>query len=300
MTHPKSPAPTVPARTGNVLAAMFWMAVTLASFMMVAISGREAGKSVDTMHLMFFRSAVSLLLVTAILPFTSSGFRQVMSSRMKLHWTRNIIHFVAQYSWLSALMLIPLAQLFALEFTAPLWVAVLAPLLLAEKLTVKRVVAALIGFAGIVIIVRPGAVPLSAGTLYALLAALGFAGSMIATKMLVRTETIVSFLFHMSWMQLLISFIPIAATFEIPAPEVMPWVAGVGIAGITAHFALARAFTHADAIIVAPMDFLRLPLIMIVGFLLYGESVEQMVLIGAMVVVGANALNILGERSRQR
>lgn len=270
--------------------------MALASFTMVAIAGRAAGKEIDTAHLMFFRSAIALVVITLLILFSAEGIRQVATRRIALHATRNIIHFVAQYSWLSALILIPLAQLFAIEFTAPLWVAVLAPVLLGERLTVTRIVAAAIGFAGIVIIVQPGSVPLSAGTVFALVAALGFATSMMATKRLVPTETIFCILFHMSWMQLVISGLPIASDFKVPALSLFPAIAGVACAGMMAHFSLARAFTHADAIIVAPMDFLRLPLIMVVGFLLYGEPVEPEVLIGALVVVVANIINLLGER----
>ena len=103
-------------------------------------------------------------------------------------------------------------------------------------------------------------------------------------------------MFHMSWMQLIISGLIVAQDFKVPAPETVQWIAALAIAAMMAHFALARAFTHADAIIVAPMDFLRLPLIMVVGFILYNESIEHMVLIGAAIVIVANLLNIFGER----
>ena len=272
------------------------MAVALASFILVAISGRAAGKSIDTMHLMFYRSAIGLLIITAFILFSPAGFSQIKTRRLGLHALRNSIHFIAQYSWLAALMLIPLAQLFAIEFTAPLWVALLAPFLLGERLTLIRIIAAMIGFTGILVIVQPATVPISPGTLYAMIAALGFAASMITTKSLVRTETIFGFLFHMSWMQLIISGLIVAQDFKVPAPETVQWIAALAIAAMMAHFALARAFTHADAIIVAPMDFLRLPLIMVVGFILYNEPIEHMVLIGAAIVIVANLLNIFGER----
>jgi len=272
------------------------MGIALASFTMVAISGRLAGQGTDTMHVMFYRSAISVGVIVLILLLTPAGLGQIRTKRFGLHCTRNAIHFVAQYSWLSALMLIPLAQLFAIEFTAPLWVAVLAPLLLGERLTLPRVAAALIGFVGVVIIVRPGTIALSSGTIFALIAALGFATSMIATKKLVRTDAILCILFHMSWMQMVIAGLLVAQNLQVPSQATFIGIMGVALAGLSAHFSLARAFIHADAIIVAPMDFLRLPLIMYVGWVLYGESVERAVLIGAAVVVVANIINVLGER----
>ena len=265
----RSRRPALPAaRAPNVPGALFWMGVALGSFIMVAIAGRAAGKGVDTMHLMFYRSAMALALVTAIMLMSPGGLRQIATSRFDLHTIRNIIHFVAQFSWLSALMLIPLAQLFAIEFTAPLWVAILAPLLLSERLTPLRIIAAIIGFAGVLIVVRPDTVPLSLGAIFAMIAAIGFAGAMISTKQLVRSDTILCVLFHMSWMQLLISGISLIGNLTMPSAETFQWIAGVAFAGMLAHFSLARAFTHADAIIVAPMDFLRLPLIMVVGVIL--------------------------------
>jgi drug/metabolite transporter (DMT)-like permease len=276
------------------------MAVALASFTLVAISGRAAGQGVDTMHLMFYRSIIGLAIIVPLIAFSRTGFRQIATARFELHAIRNTIHFIAQFSWFSALMLIPLAQLFAIEFTAPLWVAVLAPLLLSERLTITRIIAALVGFAGILVIVRPGTVTLSAGAIFAMVSAIGFAGAMISTKQLVRRDSIFCILFHMSWMQFLVSGISLIGNLKVPALETFYGIAGVAVAGMMAHYALSRAFTYADAIIVAPMDFLRLPLIMVVGIVLYGEPIEPMVLIGASIVICANLINVLGERRRRR
>ena len=217
---------------------------------------------------------------------------------------------VRRFSWISPLFVgncgkhygrwrTTLAQLFAVEFTAPLWVAVLAPIVLREPLTATRIVAAAAGFIGILVIVSPGAVPVSAGTMLALLAALGFAGSMIATKRLVATESILGLLFHMSWMQMVMAGIAILPDPEVPSLVTFQWITAIALLGLSAHFSLARAFTHGDAIIVAPMDFLRLPLIMGVGFLIYSEPVEISVLAGAAIVVAANLINLLGERRKR-
>ena len=296
---PSTKAPPDKAAPGpNVVAALFWMAMALCAFVLVAISGRAAGKGIDTMHLMFYRSIIGLLLITMLAWFSPAGLRQLATARLWHHGLRNTIHFVAQYSWLSALLLIPLTELIAIEFTAPLWVALLAPLVLKERLTLSRVVAATLGFIGVLVIIRPGTVPISDGTMFAVVAALGFAGSMIVTKQLVRTETILCFLFHMSWMQLVMAWLPLIDRLEVPSAEVVPWIIAIALAGMMAHFSLARAFTHADAMIVAPMDFMRLPLLMGVGVVLYGEAVDPMVLLGAVVVIAANLINIVRERRR--
>jgi drug/metabolite transporter (DMT)-like permease len=281
---------------------MLWMAGALISFSLVAISGREANSAgASVMELMFYRSVIALGVVGLILPFTKPGIWQIATARFGLHALRNGLHFMAQFSWFMALSLIPLTQLFSLEFTAPLWVAVLAPLFLAERLSWSRVLAALIGFAGVMIVVQPGTVPISAGTVYALVAAIGFAASMVVTRALMRTDTVLCFLFHMAWMQAIVAGIFLGwQPYAVPTMEATIWITIVGLSALAAHFCLARAFVHADAIIVAPMDFLRLPLIAVVGLLVYQEPLEPMVLTGGGVVVLANLFNLWMEHRVQR
>jgi len=291
----------VPQSAGR---ALLWMGGALTCFSLVAISGRGASAAgVTTMQLMCYRSIVALVLVVLAMLATRPGLAQIRTSRIPMHGLRNGLHFIAQYSWFSALTMIPLAQLFALEFTAPLWVAILAPIFLAERLTAIRLLAATIGFAGVLTIVRPGTLVLDQGSIYALVAALGFAASMVATRTLMRTDTILCFLFHMSWSQALLAGALLWPELRTPTPEGLFWVVMVGVSGLAAHFSLARAFTYADAIIVAPMDFLRLPLIAFVGLLLYQEPLDPYVLAGGAIVVAGNLINLLGEhrrRARQR
>ncbi|MCB1509503.1 MAG: DMT family transporter [Hyphomicrobiaceae bacterium] len=288
-------------RAPNVTAALLWMSGSLISFSLVAISGRGAhAAGVDTMHLMMLRSVVALVVLALVQPLTARGFRQLWTRTPALHGLRNLLHFGAQYSWFTALSLISLAQLFALEFTAPLWVAILAPLFLSEKLTAPRIAAAAIGFVGVLVVVRPTSAGLGDGAIYALLAALGFASSMVVTRALVRNDTVLCFLFHMAWSQALLAALLLGGRIMLPSMEGLFWCTMVGLAGLAAHFSLARAFVHADAIIVAPMDFLRLPLIAIVGIAFYGEPFDAIVFLGGGIVVLANLINIWFESRRRR
>jgi len=291
----------------NPLMAMAWMAGALASFSTVAVAGREAGAALmlaagrdapafaDTVQIMFYRSAIGLVLVTIAIATSSLGFRAINLRRWPLHAGRNLIHFAAQFSWFHALTLIPLATLFALEFTAPLWVAVFAWLLLGERFTWSRLAAVGLGFCGIITIVPPGVTPIALGSTLALSAAVGFALSMIATKRLTTKDNALAILFHMSWMQLICAAGFAVPVMTVPTLAVVAWVTIVGVCGLSAHFCLARAFAEADAMIVAPMDFLRLPLIMTVGALAYGEPLSPVILAGAALVLLANALNLWGQ-----
>lgn len=279
----------------QVLRALAWMALALASFTSVAIAGREAARGATALEMMFYRCLISLVIVLAIVLF-GPGLKAMRTTRLTLHSLRGGVHFIAQYSWLTALTMIPLAQLFALEFTAPIWVALLAPLLLGERLTQTRLAAAVLGFMGMAIVAQPGAVALNAGVIYALVAAIGFALSMLATKTLTRGESPLRILFYMFLIQTALAMLLLIGEIRLPDLGTMGWITIIALAGLSAHYGLVRAFSLADAIIVAPMDFFRLPLIAVVGVMLYAEPFDPIILFGGLVVIAGNVLNLWGER----
>jgi drug/metabolite transporter (DMT)-like permease len=299
MTETATEATAAP-QPSRVLQALAWMTGALASFTLVAIAAREAGRQIDTLQIMFYRALISLGIIVALAGLSGHGFGRLRTARLRLHTLRSGIHFLAQFSWLYALTLIPLAQLVALEFTAPLWVALLAPLLLGERVTRARLLAAVIGFAGTMMVIRPGGASANIGTMLALAAAVGFAVSMITTKQLIRTESAMTILFYMTAIQTALGAVIAYPSIALPDGATFLWVSLVGICGLTAHFSLVRAFAMADAIVVAPMDFLRLPLMALVGAWAYAEPLNPIVLLGGCVVVFANLINVWSERRRDR
>ena len=313
-TNIRVPAKTQAGRapTARLVA---WMGLALVSFSAIAIAGREAGRVMTTTELIFWRSLVGVVVLGVVYGWQGSGLAAVKTPVLPVHAARAAVHFAAQYAWLYALTLIPLAELFALEFTTPLWVAVLAPLALGERLTAWRLAAAMLGFVGAAIVAEPGLLQgrwqltLSTGTASAAAAALGFAASMIITKRLTRTDPALRILFWMQVLQGLIAVVILtvvaAQTGQGPvsfsgtmAGSAWAWVVALGLAGLAAHFGQMRAFGLADAIIVAPMDFLRLPLIAGVGAWFYGETLGAGVAVGAGVVIVSNLLNLWPERQR--
>jgi drug/metabolite transporter (DMT)-like permease len=292
--------------------AILWMGVALLSFSAIAIAGREGGKAMSTTELIFWRSLLGIGVLSAIY-LRNGGLAATRSSLMPLHVARSLVHYAAQWAWLYAVTLIPLTELFALEFTSPLWVAILAPVFLSEKLTPARICAAVLGFCGALIVAEPGILEgrlqlsASTGTIAAALSAIGFASSMLFTKRLTRQDPALRILFWMQVLQAVIAamvmiggafktgILPMSWSGTVPLAA-WGWVALLGIAGLTAHFGLTRAFGLADAIIVAPMDFLRLPLIAVVGALVYGERLTPALALGAAIVVVANGMNLWAER----
>ncbi|MGR3717828.1 MAG: DMT family transporter [Thermohalobaculum sp.] len=284
---------------GDVARAALWMTGAVVSFSLMAVAGREVSSDLDTFELMMYRSLIGAVIVTAIGAATGR-LAQARTERLRLHAVRNVFHFAGQNLWFYGVAVIPLAQLFAFEFTTPLWVALLAPLVLGEVLTAKRAVAVGLGFLGILIVARPGISPLGIGHLAAALAAIGFAGTVLATKRLSRTETVWTILFWMTWMQALFGLVCAGIDGDIALPQAasVKWVVIVGLCGLTAHLSITSALRCAPASVVAPMDFARLPIIAVVGMVLYDERLEIAVFAGAALILAGNLMNIRAARRR--
>lgn len=281
--------------SGIVIAGL-WMVGALFSFLSMAIAGRELSAELNTFQILFFRSLIGLLIVAAVL--SHAGWKQIHTGVWRMHIVRNVAHYVGQFGWFFAISVIPLAQVFAIEFTIPIWTAVIAPFLLGERLTTMRGLVIAIGFAGILIILRPGMVPFEIGAAWALIAAIGYALSHTLTKKITRTDTPLAVIFYMTVIQLPIGAIPSLLDWTTPSIAMVPWLIVVGATALSAHYCMARAFAHADAMVVVPMDFLRLPLVAMLGLVLYGEPLDPWVLVGAAVIFGAIFLNIMSERKK--
>lgn len=281
-------------QTSPMLKAALWMTGAIVSFTSMAVAGRQIAGALDTFEIMMYRSALGIVILLSILSL-SARLSDIRAQRLGLHFLRNIFHFTGQNLWFLALTMIPLAQVFALEFSSPIWVTLAAPLLLGERLGWRRVLAVGIGFAGILIVARPDFGNPDPGILAGALAAIGFAGSAVFTKLLTRTETIASILFWLVTMQALFGLIMAGHDGDIAWPDisVWPWVLLIAIAGLVAHFSLTTALSLAPATVVVPIDFLRLPVIAIVGAIFYAEALDPLVLVGAAVIFAANYFNIL-------
>ncbi|WP_170760282.1 DMT family transporter [Ruegeria lacuscaerulensis] len=276
--------------------AALWMTGAIASFSSMAVAGRELSVTHDTFEIMFYRSLVGICVVSLVLTLTQK-WHQVSADRLGLHGIRNLLHFTGQNLWFYAVSVIPLAQVFALEFTQPIWVILLSPLLLGERLTTVRVMSALIGFAGILIVTRPGAAPLSTGLLAAGLSAIFFALTTISTKTLTRFASIGCIMFWLTVMQAILGFIAagIDGQIALPTAKSAPFLLLVGLAGLLAHYCITNALAIAPATVVVPFDFARLPAIAVIGMILYHEPLDHWTLLGAAVIFSGIFLNVHAE-----
>lgn len=273
--------------------AALWMMGSVVSFSLMAIAGRNVSHVHDSFEVLTVRSAFGFGLVVAV-GLATGRLHEITTQRLPGHFLRNIVHFTGQNLWFVALTLIPLAQVFALEFTAPIWVILLSPVFLAERLTAQRLGSAALGFAGILIVTRPGAGSLNLGVLAGAGAAVCFAAVSIMTKRLTRGISVIGILFWLTSMQFVFGLI--GAGYDghstWPTAQTLPWLALIGVCGVVAHLSLTSALALAPASFVAPIDFLRLPFIAVVGAVFFAEPFDPFVLIGGVVIFAGILLNI--------
>jgi drug/metabolite transporter (DMT)-like permease len=290
------------APKSNVIAAVLWMVGTLLSFSTMAVSIRELSHVGFTIFEILTVRAGGMLTIVSVLMLVRPTLRaHTRPQRMTLNLLRNTIHFVSQYAWATSLTMLPLATVFALEFTMPAWTALLAVWLLHEKVTPSRMGVVVLGLVGVLVILRPGITSFNPAALLVLGAAVGYAITMITTKQLTNTSSTFSIVFWMGVIQfpLALAGSDLHVFLHLKAWDILPLL-GVAIAGTSAHYCLSNAFRAGDATLVVPLDFMRIPLIAVVGWALYGERLDLFVLLGALVIISGVLWNLRAESVQAR
>jgi drug/metabolite transporter (DMT)-like permease len=268
-----------------------WMAGWLTLMVVIAVAGREATRELSVFQIMLMRSVLGMALLWPLV-HAAGGLSAMRTQRLPQHALRNGVHYAAQYGWFVALTLIPLAQLVSIEFTMPIWSAVLAVFFLGERMNGRKWLAVLLGLVGVAVIVRPSAGTVDAGQLIALACAFGFAISVVLVKSLTRTEAAITVIFWMLVIQSAIGLVPALLVWQWPSAQTWGWVLVVAFCGTYSHYCFARAMQHADTTVVVPMDFLRVPLTALAGWLVYSEQVDLLTGLGVLLILTGNALNL--------
>jgi drug/metabolite transporter (DMT)-like permease len=276
------------------LRGVLWMGGAVLSFSTMAVAARELLAHMGPFQILFVRSLVMMAIVLVIVAQAADAV--TATRRLPLHVFRNVIHFGGQYCWVFAIGALPLATVFAIEFTMPVWTAILAALILKERLTRNRIVMLVLGLAGVLIILRPGFGLFHPAALVALAASLFYAGNMIATKRLSGTDSPLAVLFWMSVVQTPLSLLAALPGWVSPPISQLPWMILIGVGSYTAHYCMTRAFKLADAMVAVPIDFVRLPLIAVVGALFYDEAFDPMIIAGAAVIFAGTYYSLSRER----
>jgi drug/metabolite transporter (DMT)-like permease len=278
-------------RTQSRTKAALWMAGWLSLTLVMAVVGRAAARELNVFQIMEVRALLGLLFLSPMI-HRGGGFAALRTKRLPLHAARNLVHYAAQLGWFFALTLIPIGQVVAIEFTMPIWTAILAASFLGERMTVWKAAAIALGIIGVVIIVRPATGEISPGQLIALGAAVGFGISMALVKSLTRTESALSVIFWMLVIQSAAGLLPTLYLWTWPSAAAWAWTVVIAICGTFSHYCLASAMRHADATVVVPMDFLRVPLTATAGWLIYSERLDVFTVLGAALILTGNLLNL--------
>jgi drug/metabolite transporter (DMT)-like permease len=259
--------------------------------LIVAVAGRETTRELNVFQIMEVRSILGFFMLYPLIHL-NGGFAAMKTSRPLQHIGRNLVHYAAQLGWFFALTLIPLGQVVSIEFTMPIWTAILAASFLGERMTVSKISAIVLGLVGVAVIVRPGTSEINPGQLIALGAAVGFGISIAMMKSLTRTESTLQIIFWMIVIQGAAGFFPSLYVWQWPSAYAWGWIAVIAFCGTFSHYCMARAMLHADATVVIPMDFLRVPLTAAAGWLIYSERLDMFTVLGAALILAGNLMNL--------
>ena len=283
----------------NIVRVVLWMTGALLSFSAMAVSVRGLAATLGVMEILALRAGLGLIIVGSLAALRGDLRATINCRHLRLHVFRNTVHVGSSYLWATSLLLIPLAMTFALEFTTPAWTLLLAAPVLGERLTASRIGAVVFGLLGVLVILRPGLATFQPGSLLALMAAFGLAVTLIATKKLTRTDSTFAILFWMMLIQLPIALIASEPLFVTKLNQTqIPALIGIGVSGLASHYCLTNAFRAGDAGVVVPLDFMRIPLIAVIGWWLYGEPLDVFVFLGAGLIVTGILWNLRSEARR--
>jgi len=258
---------------------------------------RYTTQQVPAVEVAFLRNVFGLVVILPLL--VRRGPSLFYTQKLGLHVMRAVLNVFSMLAFFIGLSLTPIARATALSFTAPLFIALLGALLLGEVFRWRRWTAIVCGFVGTLVILRPGVAGFNPAAILVLLAAFGFAVTMITTKVLTASETTFGIVFWMSVIQLPLSLLgsDLTVFLHLDTLHILPAL-GVGIAGLTSHYCLSNAFRAGDASLVVPLDFMRIPLIAVVGWAFYGERLDIFVLLGALIIVVGVLWNLRSETAR--
>ena len=283
----------------NIVRVVLWMSGALLSFSAMAISVRALAATLGVMEILALRAGFGLIVMATLVALRADLRAMINCRHLRLHLFRNTVHVASSYLWAMSLLLIPLAMTFALEFTTPAWTLLLAAPVLGERLTASRIGAVVFGLLGVLVILRPGLATFQPGGLLTLVAAFGLAITLIATKKLTRTDSTFAIVFWMMLIQLPLALIGSDPLFVTKLNQgQVPAVIGIGVSGLVSHYCLTNAFQAGDAGVVVPLDFMRIPLIAVVGWWLYGEPLDVFVFLGAGLIITGILWNLRSEAAR--
>lgn len=270
-----------------------WALTSALVFSLMAVLVKLMGSRLDSFQVAFFRAAFGLF---GILPFAiMAGSVSWRTNRLPVHLLRGTVGMAGMFCGFYSITHLPLADATALSFTKPLFLTVLASVLLGETIRARRITATVLGFVGVVIMLRPG-VNLDPAAFVALGGAFSVAIVVVTVKKLVVTERPVTVMFYFGIISTLIAAIPAAYVWKQPTLEEFGALVLIGLLGATAQTCMIRGFQLADAMAVASLDYTRLLYAGIFSILIFNEIPDRWTVVGASIIVAATFYIIYREQ----
>ena len=276
---------------------IFWIIVSSIAFASMWVMIRFASHDVHAFVIVFFRNLIGTLVLVPMM-LRNKGLMRI--GRLKANLRRATSGFIATTGTFYAVSHAPLATALSINYTAPLFATVAAVLFLGEKLQARRVAALIAGFAGMLIVVRPGALPLTPGVLAAMVSAVATAFSIIAIRQLVASDDSRSVA---AWSFILMTppSLVLAVLYWTPPPLALwPLLFTIGCVAAVGQLAMNRAFALAEASAVLPYDFVRFALVTLFGITIFDERLDAMTVAGGIVIFSATVYLAVRERQVAR
>ena len=275
----------------------FWFILSCFAFASMWVMIRYAARALHSFEIVFFRNALGLVF---LLPMMLRNPGLIRLERLKTHLGRATSGFIATMGTFYAVANAPLADVLAINYTAPLFGTIGAVLLLGERIRARRVAALAVGFLGMLLVLRPGAVPITAGIVAAIIAAVATGWSIVAMRSLVGQDDARAVA---AWTFILTTLPSLGVALLVWAPPplvVWPLLAGIGAAAAIGQLTLTRAFSLAEASAVLPLDFVRFALVTGAGILLFGETYDALTIIGGALILGSTIYIAWRERQASK
>ena len=262
-----------------------WMIFAGVFFTFLGVMIRMANKEVHVLEIVFFRYFISLLIMAPWM--MRLGLNGLKGKNIKLLFARSVSSYMGAMLWFASIIYLPLAEATALGYTTPLFATLGAVLFLDEVVRKRRWWALFAGFAGTMIILRPGFEAITLPALYAIGGAIFIATSALLVKVLNRTDSPDTIVLYMAVFSTPLSLVAALFVWVTPSLETLFWLTGIGLFSTLAHLAYTHSFAIADASVVLPYDYIRLLMVAAVGFGIYGEVPDIWTWVGAGVIIGS-------------
>ena len=282
-SSPKQTAAAV--HSARVLRGVAWAVVSMAMFTLTPVFVRFLSSEMHAVEIIFHRSAIAAVALAAW--FLWRDISRLRTRVLKAHMGRSVLNFAGMALWFQAIVAMPLAEATALHFTLPLYTVILAALFLRERVGWRRWAATAVGFLGALIVLRPGAVPISAPAMMVLASAAFYGGAVVMIKLLTRTDAALPIAFYSNLLMAAIALVPTIFLWQGPALSDVPLILALALIGTAAPYCFTRALINLDASVVAPLDFLRLPFTAFAAWLIFVEVPDRWTWVGAAVIFGS-------------